>query len=157
MPKKFNLNIYALLVFIISFSCSFAFSKHVTYSFNSITEKVPVISLAIKILLHNYSLFLADLLSFIFGRWVILVSLAINMIQLGIVIGTASNMLETILMLLPHGIIEITAILLMANLCWKGIEWALSNKKKFLQSFLLANLTLTIAAAVEAIYLYLIN
>ncbi len=60
-------------------------------------------------------------------------------------------------MLLPHGIFEIPAILIMANLYWKGPEWSLQNKKNFFKNFLLANLLLVIAAIIEAIYFLLLN
>lgn len=74
------------------------------------------------------------------------------MMQLGYILGSLTNAIFTFIMLLPHGIFEIPAILIMANLCWKGPEWTLQNKKNFFKNFLLANLLLVIAAIIEAIY-----
>lgn len=155
--RKFNLNFFALMTFVISLVVFRIFGSHTNYQFSSAGHGKHILSLTLQILIHNYSMFLADLLSFIFGRWLLLANLIINMVQLGWILGTSTYISQTILILLPHGVLEISAILLMANLCWNGIEWVLENRSEFFLKFLIANIILITAAFVEAIYLVLIS
>lgn len=157
LPKKLNINIFAICVFLASLLYFLLFSRKEYYQFNTIGRGHSFINLIAQIFIHNYSLFLADILSFIFGRWLILVSLTINMIQLGWILGTSKSIFTTFFMLLPHGIFEITAIILMANLCWKGVEWAIHNKRTFIMMFSISNFLLLIAAIIESTYLIIVS
>jgi uncharacterized membrane protein SpoIIM required for sporulation len=155
--KNNRLNIYALCVLLAVFVFSNIVLPKTSYQFNELQTHKTFLEISISIFIHNYAIFLADLCSFVLGRWLIIVSISVNMGQLGWVLGTSANPFRTFLMLAPHGIFEITAILLMANLCWKGVEWAINNRKYFGIRFLRANMCLFIAALIEGVYLTVVN
>lgn len=152
--KKFNLNYYAVIVAITSFLIAYILSPKYTYNFSKMGDYKSIEKIFLDIFSHNYVIFIIFLLSFVFGKWVIMINLTLNMVQIGWVLGSSNNALLTFLMLLPHGVLEIAAILLMANLCWKGPEWFLKNKKAFLKYFLISNILLFVAAVVESIYIF---
>lgn len=77
--------------------------------------------------------------------------------QLGFILGTSSNAFKTFFMLIPHGCLEVVSIILMASLCWNGIDWVITNKKVFFKYFLLYNITLLIAAIIESIYIKIVS
>ena len=154
---SFNLNFFAIGILFLSFFVSFLLSSKTAYNFSTLGNHKTPVQIFIQIISHNYLIFLACLISYVFGRWIIIINLSLNMMQLGYILGSSANAILTFVMLLPHGIFEIPAILIMANLCWKGPEWALQNKKNFLKFFLLANLLLVIAAIVEAIYIFIVK
>ena len=76
--------------------------------------------------------------------------------QLGFILGTSTNFVKTFFMLLPHGFFEILSILLMANICWKGIDWVKENKLIFLKYFWIANILIFIAGVIESVYIKII-
>lgn len=157
MKKNFTVLLFSLAVFFITFVFSHIFLEHKNYIFTTLGRNNSVSFLFWKIFSHNYLIYIACLLSLFLGKWLIFISIVINMGQLGFILGTSSNAFKTFFMLIPHGCLEVVSIILMASLCWNGIDWVITNKKVFFKYFLLYNITLLIAAIIESIYIKIVS
>lgn len=156
MRKKINIFTFSFFIFFVTLIISWIFFEHKNYVFTNVGENRSTFSLFCEIFAHNYMIFFACLLSLFLGKWLIVVSLLINMGQLGFILGTSTNFVKTFFMLLPHGFFEILSILLMANICWKGIDWVKENKLIFLKYFWIANILIFIAGVIESVYIKII-
>jgi len=156
----FNKNIWkytiaSLVVFM--FSCTVL---SIIVSFITL-EKIPSeknyieisngLSLLTKIISNNIRIFAILLISLLIGRLVSILAVLATLLTLSYIIGISQSPVNTILILAPHGLLELLSYHIMIGLNFSIVKYPTVSPKRRLKFILLSFSILCLAALLETI------